>query len=38
MLTYFDEAHRGQYGFDEKIVMSENEKGKKEAHMCLKQS
>ena len=27
-----DEAHRGQYGFDEKIVMSENENGEKEAH------
>ena len=27
-----DEAHRGQYGFDEKIVMKENELGEKEAH------
>ncbi len=30
-----DEAHRGQYGFDEKIVMSENEKGEKEAHTVI---
>lgn len=26
-----DEAHRGQYGFDEKIVITENELGEKEA-------
>ena len=30
-----DEAHRGQYGFSEKIVMSENEKGEKEAHVVV---
>ena len=30
-----DEAHRGQYGFDEKIVMSENEYGQKEAHTVI---
>lgn len=30
-----DEAHRGQYGFDEKIVMSENDKGEKEAHTVI---
>ena len=30
-----DEAHRGQYGFDEKIVMSENEYGVKEAHTVV---
>ena len=30
-----DEAHRGQYGFDEKIVMSENENGEKEAHTVI---
>ena len=24
-----DEAHRGQYGFDERVVISENEKGEK---------
>lgn len=30
-----DEAHRGQYGFDEKIVMSENEYGEKEAHTVI---
>ena len=30
-----DEAHRGQYGFDEKIVMSENEEGEKEAHIVV---
>ena len=27
-----DEAHRGQYGFDEKIIIKENEQGEKEAH------
>lgn len=26
-----DEAHRGQYGFDEKIIMTENADGKDEA-------
>lgn len=26
-----DEAHRGQYGFDERIVMTENERGEQEA-------
>lgn len=30
-----DEAHRGQYGFEEKIVMSENEEGEKEAHIVV---
>jgi len=30
-----DEAHRGQYGFNEKVVMSENEKGEKEAHVVV---
>ena len=30
-----DEAHRGQYGFDEKIVIKENEKGEKEAHTVI---
>lgn len=30
-----DEAHRGQYGFDEKIVMSENENGEKEVHTVI---
>ena len=30
-----DEAHRGQYGFDERIVMSENENGEKEAHTVI---
>lgn len=30
-----DEAHRGQFGFDEKIVMSENEYGEKEAHTVV---
>ncbi len=30
-----DEAHRGQYGFDEKIIMSENEYGEKEAHTVI---
>ena len=30
-----DEAHRGQYGFDEKIIMKENEQGEKEAHTIV---
>ena len=30
-----DEAHRGQYGFDEKIVIKENEQGEKEAHAVI---
>lgn len=30
-----DEAHRGQYGFDEKIIMRENELGEKEAHKVI---
>ncbi len=30
-----DEAHRGQYGFDEKIVMTENESGEREAHTVV---
>ncbi len=30
-----DEAHRGQYGFDERIVMSENEEGQKEARLVV---
>lgn len=30
-----DEAHRGQYGFDEKIVISENEDGEKEARTVI---
>lgn len=30
-----DEAHRGQYGFDEKIVMCENEQGEQEARVVV---
>ena len=30
-----DEAHRGQYGFDERIVISENEAGEKEARTVI---
>ena len=30
-----DEAHRGQYGFDERVVMSENDKGEKEARIVI---
>lgn len=30
-----DEAHRGQYGFDEKVVMSENKHGEKEAKIVV---
>ena len=30
-----DEAHRGQYGFDERIVISENEEGEKKARTVV---
>lgn len=30
-----DEAHRGQYGFDERVVMSEDTEGNKEAHVVI---
>ena len=30
-----DEAHRGQYGFDERVVLSENEQGEKEARVVI---
>lgn len=30
-----DEAHRGQYGFDEKVVFGENTEGEKEAHITI---
>ena len=30
-----DEAHRGQYGFDEKIIMTETEDGEKEARIVV---
>ena len=30
-----DEAHRGQYGFDERIVLSDNEDGEKEARIVV---
>ena len=30
-----DEAHRGQYGFDERVIISENEKGEKEARTVV---
>lgn len=30
-----DEAHRGQYGFDEKVVYSENAEGEQEAHTVV---
>lgn len=30
-----DEAHRGQYGFDERIVMTENDRGEKEARAVV---
>ena len=35
IIVMADEAHRGQYGFDEKIVMTENEYGEKEAHAVV---
>lgn len=30
-----DEAHRGQYGFDERVIISENEEGVKEARTVV---
>ncbi len=30
-----DEAHRGQYGFEERVVLAENEEGEKEAHIVV---
>lgn len=30
-----DEAHRGQYGFDERVMLSENEQGEKEARVVV---
>ena len=30
-----DEAHRGQYGMDEKVIMSENEQGETEARIVI---
>ena len=30
-----DEAHRGQYGFDERVVMSEDSEGNREAHVVI---
>lgn len=30
-----DEAHRGQYGFDERVVMTENDQGEKEARTVV---
>ena len=30
-----DEAHRGQYGFDEKIIMTRNDQGQEEAHTVI---
>ncbi len=35
IIVMADEAHRGQYGFNEKIVISENEKGEKEARTII---
>ncbi len=30
-----DEAHRGQYGFEEKLIIKENEQGEKEAYTVI---
>ena len=30
-----DEAHRGQYGFDERVVMTKNDKGQEEARVVV---
>ena len=35
LVVMADEAHRGQYGFDEKVILSENAEGEKEAHVVV---
>lgn len=35
IIVMADEAHRGQYGFDEKISYSVNDDGEKEAHIVI---
>lgn len=35
IIVIADEAHRGQYGFDEKVIMSENAEGEKEARIAV---
>lgn len=35
IIVMADEAHRGQYGFDEKVVFGENAEGEKEAHITI---
>ena len=35
IIVMADEAHRGQYGFDERIILSENAEGEKEARTVV---
>ena len=35
IIVMADEAHRGQYGMDERVVMSENDQGEKEARIVV---
>ena len=35
IIVMADEAHRGQYGMDERVVMSENEQGETEARIVI---
>ena len=35
IIVMADEAHRGQYGLEEKVVTKTNDKGEKEAHMVV---
>ena len=35
LVVMADEAHRGQYGFDEKVILSENAEGEKEARVVV---
>lgn len=35
IIVISDEAHRGQYGLDEKVIMSENEEGETEARIVV---
>lgn len=35
IIVMADEAHRGQYGLEEKVVTKTNEKGEKEAHIVV---
>lgn len=35
IIVMADEAHRGQYGFDERVIMTKNDKGEPEARIAI---